>query len=234
MPAATVTVCSVSALPLPPASGTLSLSAYPLPTTVPDYSALSAAVHPCGVQPGIQAFRPYLPSPWHAWSGVYGHLQGPPAYGGSDPFPAMALGAALFYGSIRLWPYRGIRFLRPCFVFACGSSDAALSYRGIRVRRLYPEFDGGSSDDSFSRGIRLPLCSASVIRPLHASCSCRINCLWRLCFGSSHLASDTSCQSYRAFAVCIHWFISGFCIAEIPAPLGFHNWHRLLVNLFLY
>ena len=79
----------------------------------------------------------------------------------------------------------------------------------------------------------LPLCSASVIRPLHASCSCRINCLWRLCFGSSHLASDTSCQSYRAFAVCIHRFISGFCIAEIPAPLGFHNWHRLLVNLFL-
>ena len=35
MPAATVTVCSVSALPLPPASGTLYLSAYPLPTTVP-------------------------------------------------------------------------------------------------------------------------------------------------------------------------------------------------------
>ena len=87
LPAATVTVCSVSALP--PASGALSSSASSLPTTVPVFSASSAAGHPYGIPPGIQSFPPYLPSPWHAWSGMYGHLQGPPAYGGSAPFPAM-------------------------------------------------------------------------------------------------------------------------------------------------
>ena len=85
MPAATVTVCSVSALP--PASSARS-SADSLLSPLPVYSAASAAGHPGGV-PSFQGFPPYMPSPWHAWSGMYGHLQGPSAYGGSAPFPAM-------------------------------------------------------------------------------------------------------------------------------------------------
>ena len=77
MPAATVTVCSVSALPLPPASGTLSLSAYPLPTTVPVFCCCrqrlilqawgrggpSLEGHPQGPVTGVgQGERPQMPA----------------------------------------------------------------------------------------------------------------------------------------------------------------------------